>query len=420
MDAISRQIEQIFRQESGQVLAALIAAMEDFDLAEDALQDAVVVALEKWPADGIPPRPGAWLMTAARRKAIDRLRRAGVYAQKTEELQALQRMEQDGRPDMPDEIPDERLKLLFTCCHPALALDARVALTLHTLGGLSTAEIAHAFLVPLPTMAQRLTRAKHKIRDARIPYRVPPVHLLPERLTGLLAVIYLIFNAGYTAMEGSRLIRNEMCGEAIRLGRVLVTLLDREGMADAEALGLLALMLLHDSRRDARTSSLGELILLEEQDRSRWDRAAIAEGSALVERALKMRRPGPYQIQAAIAALHAQAERAEDTDWPQIATLYGILVRMTPSPVIELNRAVAVAMADGPLAGLGLIEQPMLATTLGRYHLYHAARADLLRRLDRQDDAIAAYRQALACCRNDIEQAFLWRRLAELGYDGDE
>ncbi|HKD77884.1 MAG TPA: DUF6596 domain-containing protein, partial [Ktedonobacterales bacterium] len=375
MDVIRQQIEQIFRQESGQVLAVLIAAIGDFDLAEDALQDAIVVALEKWPADGIPPRPGAWLVTAARRKAIDRLRRANVYAHKAEELQVLQRMEQEGQPDMPDEIPDERLKLLFTCCHPALALDARVALTLHTLGRLSTAEIAHAFFVPVPTMAQRLTRAKHKIRDARIPYRVPPVQLLPERLSGLLAVIYLIFNAGYTAMEGKRLIRNELCGEAIRLARVLTTLLAREGMADAEALGLLALMLLHDSRRDTRTGPQGELMLLEEQDRGRWDRVAIVEGSTLVERALSMRHPGPYQIQAAIAAIHAQAERADDTDWPQIATLYGVLARMTPSPVIELNRAVAIAMADGPLAGLGLIDQPALATALSNYYLYHAARA---------------------------------------------
>jgi RNA polymerase sigma-70 factor (ECF subfamily) len=414
MESARQFVERSFRQESGQVLASLVAATGDFDLAEDALQDAIIAALEHWPRDGIPPRPAAWLMTTARRKAIDHLRRATTLARKAEALEYLLRVEQATPPAAGDDFPDERLKLLFTCCHPALALEARVALTLHTLGGLTTAEIAHAFFVPVPTMAQRLTRAKRKIRDAQIPYRVPPLDLLPARLTGLLAVLYLIFNAGYTAVLGDDLLRQDLCHEAIRLGRVLVELLAREGQEDPEVLGLLALMLLHDSRREARVGPAGELILLEEQDRRQWDHAAIAEGTALLDRALCMRRPGAYQIQAAIAAVHAEATRPDETDWPHIAALYYALMKINPSPVVELNRAVALAMADGPLVGLNLLDQPALAQPLDGYHLYHAARADLLRRLDRRADALVAYQRALDCCQNAVEQAFLRRRLAEM------
>lgn len=417
MDATRQLIERAFQQEAGQVLACLISTVGDFDLAEDALQDAIVAALETWSATGIPLRPGAWLLTTARRKAIDRVRRITVLASKTEELGHLLAQDQASVPDPAAiEFPDERLKLLFTCCHPALALEARVALTLHTIGGLATAEIAHAFFVPVPTMAQRLVRAKQKIRAARIPYRVPPLDLWPDRLTGVLAVLYLIFNAGYATVAGEQLIRHDLCREAIRLTRVLTELLGREGRADPEALGLLALMLLQDSRRAARVSPQGDLILLEDQDRSQWDHAAIAEGEQIVESALRMRHAGPYQVQAAIAAVHAQAHRAADTDWAHIAALYGVLVTLTPSPVIELNRAVAIALADGPLVGLRLLDHPHLASALASYHLYHAARADLLRRLDRPFEAVRAYQDALLNCQNAVERAFIQRRLAELGF----
>jgi RNA polymerase sigma-70 factor (ECF subfamily) len=409
-------LEAIIRRESGQVVATLIGWLGDFDLAEDAVQDAIVAALERWPTEGVPPNAGGWLTTTARRKALDRLRREQTLARKYAELQA--RPDQEGAvyaPTAQEHIPDERLKLLFTCCHPALNFEARVALTLRTLGGLSTAEIARAFLVAGPTMAQRLSRAKQKIRDAGIPYRVPPLADLPERIAALLAVLYLIFNAGYAAPEGDALLRRDLCAEAIRLTRILCDFLDREFQSHAEALGLLALCLLQDSRRDARTGPDGSLILLEEQERALWDRAAIAEGVARLERALALHRPGPYQVQAAIAALHAQSPAPDATDWAQIAALYGTLARMTPSPVVALNHAVALAMADGPLVGLARLEDSALAEPLRDYHLYHAARADLLRRLGRTEAARAAYSAALASGPNAVERAFLLRRISELG-----
>jgi RNA polymerase sigma-70 factor (ECF subfamily) len=417
MEEIQEIVERAFRQESGRVLATLISKLGDFTLAEDVLQDALLIALIRWPEEGVPQNPGAWLLTTAWHKAIDLLRRNATFARKQELLRALAEPRWLDEDELLEEVfPDERLKLIFTCCHPALSLDARVALTLHTLGGLSTAEIASAFLVPLPTMAQRLVRAKRKIREAGIPYRVPPPELLSERVESVLSVLYLIFNEGYTATSGAQLQRLDLCHEAIRLCRMLVQLMEREAALarNPEAPGLLALLLLHHSRRHARVDENGDLILLAEQNRAHWMQDEIQEGVALLEAALRMKRIGPYQLQAAIAAVHAQARRAEETDWPQIVALYQLLLRISPSPVIELNWIVAVSMIEGPERGLSLLAEHDLDDALAHYYLFHATRADFLRRSGSLLNAQEAYRQALALCQNEAEQLFLRRRLCEV------
>jgi RNA polymerase sigma-70 factor (ECF subfamily) len=409
MADVEAEVAEAFRHEWSRVVATLIRMTGDWDLAEECAQDAFATALARWGSDGVPDRPGAWLTTTARNRALDRLRRSKTEAAKLKEVAALS--VPDEAPDYGDSgVTDDRLRLMFTCCHPALTLEARVALTLRTLAGLTTAEIAKAFLVPEATMAKRLTRAKHKIRDAGIPYRVPPAHLLPERTGGVLAVLYLLFNEGYAASAGDDLLRPGLSGEAIRLGRLLTRLMPDE----PEAAGLLALMLLQDSRSAARLDDDGELVSLEDQDRSRWDAGEIAEGIGLLESALRRQRAGPYQLQAAIAACHSEVADPAETDWQQIALLYGELRKIVPSAVVELNRAVAVAMADGPAAGLLLVDNLAASGELTGYYLLPAARADLLRRLERRQEAAASYREALDLAATEPERRYLSRRLAEV------
>jgi len=408
--AARAMVDTVYRSDSRRVLATLIRLLGDFDVAEEAMHAAFAVAVEQWPRDGVPANPRAWLVSAGRFKAIDGMRRRARFDASQEEL--ARRLEADssdadGREDQ--DVEDDRLRLIFTCCHPALPPDAQVSLTLREVCGLTTEEIARAFLTAPPTLAQRIVRAKAKIRDARIPYQVPERADLPDRLDTVLHVIYLVFNEGYSASSGESLTRHDISGEAIRLGRLLVELLP-----EPEAVGLLALMLLQESRRAARSSPSGELVLLDRQDRSLWNRGQIAEGLALVERALSSRRFGPYTLQAAIAAVHAQAPAAAATDWAQIVGLYDVLARADASPVVELNRAAAVAMRDGPAAGLTLIDAILARGDLGDYHLAHSARADLCRRLGRTAEARASYKRALALTRQEPERRFLERRLGEL------
>jgi RNA polymerase sigma-70 factor, ECF subfamily len=412
-------VERAFREEQGRALAGLIRILGDFDLAEEAVADAFLVAVSRWPQSGVPPNPGAWIVTTARNRAIDRLRRKRRLAEREPLLRQLAIEDAAataavtptvGLDDGSSGIIDDRLRLIFTCCHPALPQDAQVALTLRTLGGLTTPEIGRAFLVPEQTIAQRIVRAKRRIRAEHIPYQVPPEHQLPERLASVLAVLYLVFNEGYAATAGTSLTRRDLSDEAIRLGRLLAALMPDE----PEVAGLLALMLFHDARRETRAGSNGEPALLDEQDRSRWNRDEIGEGERLLDRAIRARRPGPYTLQAAIAAVHATAPTAADTDWSEIVALYDALSQLLPSPIVAVNRAAAIAMRDGPAAGLDALDRLEDAPTLERYHLYHAARADLLRRLDRRTDAAPVYRRAIELAANPGERRFLERRLAEL------
>ena len=405
-------VEAVYRSDWGRIVATLIGLVGDLDLAEECAQEAFAAAVDQWPVSGVPEFPRAWIVQTARHKAIDRIRRKARLEEKVESYATSGLIRTLEEPDYDtSEIPDDRLRLIFTCCHPALALEAQVALTLRTLCGLETDEIARAFLVPAATMAQRLVRAKRKIRDARIPYTVPETTDMAERIDAVLTVIYLVFNEGYAATRVGPLVRTDLCAEAIRLGRLVRSLM--RPLPPAEATALLALMLLHDARREARVDDAGDLVVLEEQDRSRWDKQQIAEALPLVEEAFRGQ-PGPFALQAAIAAVHCQAARAQDTDWPQIVRLYDLLERMQPSPIVSLNRAVAVAMVDGPPPALALIDQLADDDDLANYHLLHAARADLLRRLGSSVEAAKSYQRALALVTNDSERRFLERRLREV------
>jgi RNA polymerase sigma-70 factor (ECF subfamily) len=411
--SVAAAIDAIYRTESRRIFATLIRLLGDFDIAEEALHDAFRAALEHWPREGVPANPRAWLVSAGRFKAIDGIRRRARFDALDDRMDEVEAIVDESVAFEREDIDDDRLRLIFTCCHPSLSPDAQVALTLREICGLTTEAIAQAFLTAAPTLAQRIVRAKGKIRDARIPYEVPAATELPARLDSVLRVIYLVFNEGYSASSGPALMRVDLSAEAIRLGRLLVALLP-----DPEAIGLLALMLLQESRRAARVSPAGDIVLLDEQDRSLWNEAQIAEGSALVRRAMAAERSGPYTLQAAIAAVHANAKRGELTDWSEIVTLYGLLMRIEPSPVVELNRAVALAMRDGPSAGLALVDAILARGDLGEYHLAHAVRADFCRRLGDVQQARASYRRAIALARQEPERRFLERRLAELAATG--
>ena len=412
MSNSSDVLTEVFRREHGRLMAVLVRACGDFDLAEDALQDAAAEATRRWEIDGVPDNPSGWMVTVARRKAIDRIRRDQRFASRLNALGALFEAQEGITPaeDESDALGDDRLRLIFTCCHPAIAVDGQVALALRTLGGLSTAEVARAFLVSEATMAQRIVRAKRKIHDAKIPYRVPPPEALPERLNSVLSVIYLIFNEGYAGTAGEELVRVDLADEAIRLGRTLAELLPRE----PEVHGLVGLMLLHHSRRNARVDAAGDFVALDQQDRSRWEVSMIDEGLEAVERAFALGQVGHYSIQAAIGAVHARSIRAEETDWRQIAALYEVLEMLQPTSVVRFNRAAAVGMAEGPAAGLAMLDVLSGDATLSGYHLYHAARADFLRRDGEHDLAAEAYRIALDLCQNDVERRYLQRRLLEM------